>query len=201
MLIHPRYIHHIEKPLQEPYIDYHYWIDSSTLILSEDVILRHADELDWPRVSKYSILTEKIVSRHRNKIYWHSIYPQKYSFDFCNKYHKKLDFNNINYYNDYDLDFKDNRILDHFNNFHNKLNKSGWSIISEADHIPMSFIEKFKDKINWKILNYDDFSEEDLEKYKGKVNWFKVCKVRKFKKSFIGKFGKEISASIIKYAN
>ena len=58
--------------------------------------------------------------------------------------------------------------------------------INKDQKLPESFIEKFKDKINWEYISqYQKLSENFIEKFKDKVNWQYISQYQKLSPKFI----------------
>jgi hypothetical protein len=60
-----------------------------------------------------------------------------------------------------------------------------WWYISYLQKLSESFIEKYKDKVDWsRVSLYQKLSEDFIEKYEDKVDWYCIFKYQKLSPEF-----------------
>lgn len=75
---------------------------------------------------------------------------------------------------------------------------SGWDYISQFEVLTMEFIEKYCNKINWKMLSYNkSYDEIFIKKYFDKLDIDLICRFQKLSEEFIREFYKKLNPSIM----
>ena len=95
--------------------------------LSEEIIEKHADEVNWKHISTYQKLSEKFIEKFADKVNWHSICMyQKLSEQFIEQFTDKVDWNYISM----DQKLSENFIRKHRNEL-NRWNIARHQVISQ----------------------------------------------------------------------
>ena len=151
----------------EEYENCNTWYDLSRMLLPENFIEKHSDEIDWENISSYQKLSEKFIEKHIHKVDWAgiSIY-QKLSEQFVERHADKVDWENISSYQKLSQKF----IGKHADNV-------DWLEICIYQKLSEGFIEKYADKVNWICISiYQKLSENFIREYKNELNLHDIAR-------------------------
>ena len=83
----------------EEYENCNTWYDLSRMLLPENFIEKHSDEIDWENISSYQKLSQKFIGKHADNVDWLEIcIYQKLSEGFIEKYADKVNWICISIY-------------------------------------------------------------------------------------------------------
>jgi hypothetical protein len=71
-------------------------------------------------------------------------------------------------------------------------------ILTKERVLPEEFIEKYKYRLNWKLVcQYQKLSEEFIEKYESMMDWKLICQYQKLSRSFIEKYKYKVDLELL----
>lgn len=168
--------------------------------LNEDFIEEFVEEFnsdDWYYVSQQK-LSESFIEKYKHKVDWSEIIQfQKLNISFIEKNlntifslpNGVLSVHCLALFQKLPIDFIENNI---------ELFEDYFYLLSEHQKLPESFMEKYKEKIDWKIISRKQkLSESFIEKYKDKLDWESISFYQSLSESFIEKHQDKINLNSI----
>jgi hypothetical protein len=133
--------------------------------LSEDLISKYSQKLDWTMISRYQILSEDFIQKNCHLVYWYNICTyQTLSEKFIEAFAHKLDWKAIS---------QCQVLSEHFIEKHS--DKLDWDNISGNQILSERFMEKYEDKIDWSFaLLTQNVSDLFFNKHMDKISFDKV---------------------------
>lgn len=163
-------------------------IASSRQGLTEEIIERHLDLVDWDEISRYN-LTENFIRKYFKKLDFEELLLQnKLSTTFLRE-HKDYYTKDVWYYIFYTQDLD----IDFIREFAYRVN---WYAVSDGHNFGkklIKFIEEFWDKLYWSKMVIHITKGRFLKRWADKINWYAYTKYYNFTGSkedeeFIRKF-------------
>ena len=185
---------------------------SSYVYLSEDLLDRYKNKLDWYKVCKDVPLSVELLDKFSDKLFWPVVsHYQKLSEEFIDKHSDKVDWNNISIHQKLSESFierhKDEVYWKAISIFQvlsedfidRNSDKVEWISISWSQKLSESFIEKHKDDVDsYRIISYQKLSERFIENHNNLFNYsFAILKYQKLSEDFIRKHFNKLEMSYI----
>jgi hypothetical protein len=137
--------------------DTNYWYDICThYVLSEDLIRRFSDKINWSYASYYQRFSEDFIREFTDRVCWYHISEfQKLSEGFIKEFSDKICWSDISYAQKLSEEF----IRENSDRLH-------WGFISQYQKLSEGFIREFINKINiYNISCYQKLSPEFIKEY------------------------------------
>lgn len=190
------------------------WHDvSSNKELTIDQIRRAKDHLDWYWITLGTAFTEDEIRQFQDYVYWDwvSFKNKKINESFLREFKDKIecwDFLGYakipkNFRREFNIKDVNHALFQQFNE--NEIGEfvSGedWDKISKTFWITEQILEKFKNKLNWRILSQRYWPLRTMWKYRDYWDWSQLTStcVLKWKEYKITKFQKYVDWNIIKH--
>ena len=130
--------------------------------VSEDIIRRLADKVDWDTISTFQKLSEGFIREFADRVNWDSISEfQKLSEGIIKDFADKVNWREISIHQNLSEGF--------IRDFADKVN---WEYISLIQDLSEPFIREFSDKVDWKSISCNQtLSEPFIREFYDKVDW------------------------------
>lgn len=131
--------------------------------LSESFIANNKDLVAWSNISQYQRLSEKFIMKFKSYVYWNYIViNQNLSKRFIDNFGKDKSLNNNHYL---------------------------WDNICKFQELSPELIEKYQDKINWKLIAiYQKLPEPFIIKYKSRLDSYLISRYQILSEEFRSKY-------------
>ena len=110
------------------------WKDISKILLSEDLVRKFRNRVNWGYISYFQKLSEEFIREFRNRVVWKCISSyQKLSEEFVREFRDSVDWKHIFYYQELSEDF-----------VHEFRNRVDWYQISITQHLSEDFFHGYR---------------------------------------------------------